>query len=217
MADPLRLAIALIPLAAYALLLGVVNMRRRPLVVTGGSDLATLAAAMTGLVFVGPIELFRPDAATSDLGNSIWLMLLALYWLWAALAVLVSRPRLVVYNVSIEELRPALAEAVAQLDPRARWAGDALALPSLGVQLHLDAFELMRNVSLASTGGAQSLEGWRRLRRALERSLAGLVVPANPRCASFFTLALAFFLLPVLRLWNHPEEVAQAIREVLAF
>ena len=56
--DPLRLAIALVPLVAYGLVLGILNARRRPFLTTGGADLATLGVALTGLVLVGPIEFF---------------------------------------------------------------------------------------------------------------------------------------------------------------
>ena len=84
------------------------------------------------------------------------------YWLWVLLVVLVARPRLVVYNISTEELHPVLAEAAARLDPDSRWAGNSLALPNLGVQLHLESFDMMRNVSLVSSGSRQNLDGWRR-------------------------------------------------------
>ena len=46
--DPFRLAIALVPLAAYLLLVGLVNLRRRPLLTSGGSDLAVLGLALHG-------------------------------------------------------------------------------------------------------------------------------------------------------------------------
>ena len=108
--DPFRLAIALVPVAAYVLLLGVINARRRPFMTSGGSDLAALGVATSGLMFVGPLELFRPMAATRELGNYIWPMLLMFYWLWLVLVVLLSRPRLVVYNITMEELHPVLAK-----------------------------------------------------------------------------------------------------------
>ena len=127
--DPFRLAIALVPVAAYVLLLGLVNLRRRPFLTSGGSDLTALGVALSGLMFVGPLELFRPEAATRSFGNYIWLFLLLFYWLWLVLVVLLSRPRLVIYNISAEELHPVLAETAARLDPAARWAGNQLSLP----------------------------------------------------------------------------------------
>ena len=130
--DPFRLAIALVPVAAYVLLLGLVNLRRRPFLTSGGSDLTALGVALSGLMFVGPLELFRPEAATRSFGNYIWLFLLLFYWLWLVLVVLLSRPRLVIYNISAEELHPVLAEAAARLDPAARWAGNQLVAAGTG-------------------------------------------------------------------------------------
>ena len=55
------------------------------------------------------------------------------------LLILSMRPRLVVYNITLEQLRPLLADVVARLDSEARWAGESLVMPQLGVQLHLEA------------------------------------------------------------------------------
>ncbi len=170
--DPLRLAIAIVPVAAYVLLLGLVNLRRRPFLTSGGCDLTALGLAVSGLVFVGPLELFRPEAATRSFGNYIWLFLLMFYWLWLLLVVLLARPRLVIYNIGAEELHPVLAEVAVRVDQSARWAGNHLSLPGLGVQLHLDSLDLMRNVSLVSSGSRQNIDGWRRLRASWRRRCA---------------------------------------------
>ena len=215
--DPLRLAIALTPLAAYCLLLALVNARRRPFVTTGGCDLAALGAALSGLVLVGPIELFRPEAASAEFGGYVWLFLLALFWLWVWLAVLVARPRLVVYNISGEELRPVLAEAARQIDPQARWAGDSLALPTLGVSLYMETFEVMRNTSLKSSGGKQNLAGWKALSAELRNQLATLRVGRNPRALGFTLVALGLLAGSILPMLSDPEQVAQAVHEMLSF
>lgn len=215
--DPFRLTIALVPLAAYLLLLALVNLRRRPFLTSGGSDLAALGVALSGVAFVGPLELFRPEAATAEFGNFIWPIMLAFYWLWVLLVVLVARPRLVVYNVSAEELHPVLAEAASRLDPDSRWAGNSLALPSLGVQLHLESFDLMRNVSIASSGGRQNLDGWRALARELAAALKPVRVKPNPRGVGFLLVALALLGGSLTNLVSHPQELAYAVEQVLAF
>jgi hypothetical protein len=215
--DPFRLAIALVPLAAYLLLLALVNLRRRPFLATGGSDMAALGVALTGLAFVGPLDLFRPEAATAEFGNYIWPIMIVFYWLWVLLAVLVGSPRLVVYNISAEELHPVLAEAASRLDPDSRWAGNSLALPNLGVQLHLESFDLMRNVSLASSGSRQNLDGWRELARALASALKPARVKPNPRGVGFLLVAALLMAGSLASLVNHPKELAYAVQEVFAF
>jgi hypothetical protein len=215
--DPLRLTIALVPLAAYLLLLALVNLRRRPFLTSGGSDLAALGVAISGLAFVGPLELFRPDAATAEFGNFIWPILLGFYWLWVLLVVLIGRPRLVVYNVSSEELHPVLAEAASRLDSESRWAGNSLSLPNLGLQLHLESFDLMRNVSLASSGSRQNIDGWRELSRELATALKPVRVKPNPRGIGFLLVALALMAGSLTSLVNHPKELAYAVDEVFSY
>jgi hypothetical protein len=215
--DPFRLAIAVIPVAAYVLLLGLLNLRRRPFLTSGGCDLAALGVALSGLMFVGPLELFRPDAATQSFGNYIWLFLVLFYWLCLVLVVLLARPRLVIYNISAEELHPVLAETASRLDPTGRWAGNNLSLPSLGVQLHLDSLDVMRNVSLVASGGRQNLDGWRRLARELGRSLSSVRAKPNPRAVGLLVLSLALFTICLTRLLLHPAEVMQAMNDVFAF
>ncbi len=215
--DPFRLAIALVPVAAYVLLLGVINARRRPFITSGGSDLTALGVALSGLVFVGPLELFRPEAATRELGNYIWIALLLFYWLLLLLVVLLSRPRLVVYNVSMEELHPVLAETASRLDADARWAGNHLILPGLGVQLHLDSFDVMRNVSLVASGSRQNIDGWRRLARELRRTLAPVRVKSNPRAIGLLVVSMALLALSVTHMLMHQRELMQAMNEVFAY
>jgi hypothetical protein len=215
--DPLRFCLAVVPLAAYALVLAAVNARRRPLAVSGGSDLFALGVSLSGVMFVGPIELFRPEAATVELGNFIWIVLLGFYGLSLLLVVLVARPRIVIYNISPDQLHPVLAETAARIDPEARWSGSHLSLPRLGVQLHLDSFDLMRNVSLVSSGGRQNLDGWRRLTREVSASLAGVRVKPNPRALGFLTAAAALLASSMSYMLRHPVELAQAVREVLAY
>lgn len=201
------------PLGAYLLLLGLLNLRRRPTVVTGFADTAALGAALTGVALVGPISLFRPEAATAELGPWVWALLLAFYWLWVALLVMLGRPRLVVYNTTPSELRPAVSEALRQLDPAARWAGGALAAPTLGVQLHLDAFPWMRNTTLVASGGEQDLGGWTRLGRATALAARSMRSPPNPRAIGLLTAGGLIVLAAIARLVSDPPAVAVAWRQ----
>ncbi len=121
--DPLHIAIALSPLATYLLVLGVINLSSRPLLTTGSRDAAALAIAIAGLVLAGPMELFLVEEAAVLYGGWVWAIMLAAYGLLVALIILLLRPRLVVYNVTLEQLRPLLADVVARLDSESRWAG----------------------------------------------------------------------------------------------
>ena len=148
MMEPFHQCLAFGPVAIYLLLLGAINLARRPLVVSGGRDAAALGMAVSGLVFVGPMALLFPESVAAHFGPAgtkyLWLMFIGLMAVCLIMVLLTLRPRLIIYNVSVDQLRPILAEVVERMDPEARWAGDCLFLPGLGVQLHLESFGWMR-------------------------------------------------------------------------
>jgi len=213
--DPFRLCLALGPVAIYALLLGSINVLRRPFVVSGARDAAALGLAVSGLVVVGPIELFVPVAATISFGPYVWVFLISLYALCLVLVVLVSRPRLVIYNISTDQLRPVLADVASELDSEPRWAGDSLVLPNLGVRLHIEEFAAMRNVSLIATGPKQNQLGWRRLELALAGALSRLEVPRNPRAISLIGAGLLLGLALVAVVARDPQAAFRSLSEML--
>jgi hypothetical protein len=212
--DPFRLCLAFGPVAMYLLLLGAVNLSRRALLVSGGRDAATLALAASGLVVIGPMELFFPFAAAARFGPYVWLLLLALYAMCVVLVLLLLRPRLVIYNISAEKLRPILAELVNRLDPDARWAGDSLMLPTHGVQLYVDTFAMLRSASLVAAGGKQSQQGWRRLENALGDALAREELARNPRGLALLAVGLLMIAGLIIAIAQNPQAVAQSLLDV---
>jgi hypothetical protein len=210
------LAIACVPLALYLIRLGTLNLRRRPVVVSGALDAAALAFGITGLVVVGPLNLFLPDAATQRFGPFVWLLVLGFYTLSVTLYLLVARPRLVVFNVQPDKLRLILDEIVHRLDSQAQVAGDAIHAPQLAVQLHLDLTPNMRNVTLVATGDQQSQSGWNRLRRELASALREVEMLPNPRGFTFLTIGILLAGWPIVQLLQTPSHlVAQQLRDIL--
>jgi len=213
--DPLHLSIALGPLAVYLLLLGLLNLSTRPFLTTGARDTAALGLAISGFAVAGPMELFLPEPAAAQFGGYVWLLLLGFYALCLMLLVLVLRPRLVIYNVTADQLRPILADVVGVLDPDARWAGESLTLPRLHVQLHVEPFAAMRNVQLVSAGPRQSFRGWRRLENALADALRETKGQMNPYGISLVVFGLLMVLCVTWGLVSNTETVEHALREML--
>lgn len=216
--DPFRLCLALGPLAIYLMVIGAINMFRRPFLVSGARDTAALGLAVSGLVIVGPVELFFPVNASlrfQPFPWLVWVLLVALYGFCVVLAVLLSRPRLVIYNISRDELRPILADLVAELDPEARWAGDSLALPNVGIQLYVAGLAAMRNVSLAAIGLNQNSQGWRQLELALGAALSQLEVARNRHALGLLSAGALLALTALLAIAYDPLAVAQSLFDML--
>lgn len=212
--DALRVGIALGPLAVYFLVLAAVNLSRRPFLTTGARDVGALGTAIAGLIAIGPLDLFLPAAAWDQFGGAAWLLLLAFYGLCLTLMVLLMRPRLVIYNANPEQLRSILAEVVSRLDNQARWAGDNLVLPELGVQLHVEIFAAMRNVQLVSAGPKQNFAGWKRLENALAEVLRETKTSRNPH--GFGMIALGLLLICIVAYWfiSDPTVVVQGVDRI---
>lgn len=213
--DPLHLAIALFPLSLYLLELGFMNFSRRPKLVTGARDTLALGLSVSGLLAAGPMELFMPEAAAQRFHGFIWALLFAFYFLCLTLVVLLMRPRLIIYNVSIDQLRPLLAGVVADLDRDARWAGDSLVLPSLDVQLHIEQSGLLRNAQLVSSGPRQNFAGWRRLELALREELRQSTAPRNRQALFVLLGGVALAAIACLTVTRNPHQVAALLKEFL--
>jgi len=213
--DALRAGIALGPLAVYFLLLAFVNLSSRPFLTTGARDVAALGTAVAGLIAIGPMELFLPPAASNRFGGYVWLLLLSFYALCLTLTVLLLRPRLVIYNANPEQFRSILAEVVSRLDNKARWAGDNLVLPELGVQLHVEICATLRNVQLVSTGSNQSFSGWKRLETGLAEVLRDTKVSPNPHGFGLMAIGLLLISVVTYQLISDPTAIVQGLDKML--
>lgn len=213
--DPFHLCVACGPLAVYLAIIAAINLVRRPFVVSAVRDVGALGLAVSGLIIVGPVELFFPSAAAIHFGAWVWLLLIALYGLCLILVLLTLRPRITVYNIPAEELRAILADLAPRLDANARWAGESLAMPQLGVQLHLEGSSAMRNISLIAAGPRQSHAGWRKLEAALAEATREFEVPRNHRALGLLAFAGLLVSVMTLAVYNNPQAIAQSLLEVL--
>jgi len=213
--DPLHLCIAMGPLSVYLMLIGWINLSSRPFVTSGTRDLIALAIALSGLVVAGPLELFMPETAAVYFQAWIWPPLISLYLLCATLVAMLMRPRIVVYNVTAEQLYPVLESAAAELGPERRWVGHSLVMPQLGVHLNLEQFGPMRNVQLVSVGGRQDLVAWRRLELELRKGLRDLKVGINPRGFSLLFFGMIMAVLMVYSIVSQPEEIIASLSDFL--
>jgi hypothetical protein len=216
--EPFHQCLAFGPVAIYLQLLGAIGLSRRPVVISGGRDAATLALAVSGLVFVGPLALLFPESLAARMGPAgtkyLWLVFIAMYSLGLVLVLLTLRPRLVIYNIAADQLRPILAEIVQRMDADARWAGESLFLPRLGVQLHLDGLGWMRNVSLVSSGPKQDFQGWSRLEAELTAALRGVETPRSVSGLLLLTAGNLLVLWLALAIVQDPQAIAKTVFEM---
>jgi len=213
--DPLHFCIIAAPLGVYCLLIGCINLLRRPFVTTGARDAAAIGIAVSGLVIAGPMELFFPESAAGRFGPYVWLLLIAFYGLCISLIVLLMRPRIVIYNLSPHGLRPILADIAIRLDPKARWAGESLLLPSLDVHLFLDGSSWLNNCQLVSIGDKQRFESWRKIEKELREQLSTMTSRTVVFGVALISTALLLASVSIVWLLNQPDVVRQSLADML--
>ena len=69
--EPFTLLLSLTPLWIHVLVIAVIRLSGRFCVSTGGREIAMLAFAVSGLIAVGPVELFFPMAAAAVFGPMV--------------------------------------------------------------------------------------------------------------------------------------------------
>ena len=213
--DPLHFCIAVAPLAVYLFLLGVLNLKGFPFVTTGSRDSAALAIGMVGFVIIGPMELFFPEGAASRFVAWVWIMLIIFYALCISLVVLLMRSRIVIYNVTQEQLRPLLTSVAIKLDRGSRWSGDSLFLPEKQVHLHIETNDLLRNVQLTAGGNNQSYEGWEALEKELHKALKKMPVGPNMTGIPLLVISASLAIASAVWMLNDQAAVAQALQDLL--
>lgn len=181
---------ALLPVAAYLVAVGCLHLRRRPVALSGHVDVALLTLGIAGMVIAGPLALLQPGAGTSVWTTAVLLLGFAVV---VAGAVLAARPRMVIYNVGLDQMRPVVASVAASLDPTARWAGETAALPARGLQVHLDERGPARTVSVIAAGRT-SAEAWAEFSRRLRRAIRTIRVRPSPWAWAFLTAGFAVAL-----------------------
>ena len=114
--EPFSLLLAMVPLIGYLLLMGSIRVSGNTLITTGARDIAALGLAVSGLVAVGPAELFFPMAAAAAFGPFVWIVLIVFYVLCVALVAMTSKPKLVTYGRDADEMYPRLVSAAKRID-----------------------------------------------------------------------------------------------------
>ncbi|MGI9471888.1 MAG: hypothetical protein ACR2NZ_10170 [Rubripirellula sp.] len=215
--EPFTILLALLPLIAYLVVFSLIRLSGRALVTSGGRDIAALAIAISGLLAVGPAELFFPTAAATVFGPIVWLALAAFYGLSVSLIALTTTPRVVVYGRTPEELYGPLLKAAHEIDATA--SGDPkllqITLPAAGVHLRVDGQRAVDYAQILAFEPNVSLRFWNKLLSTLRKQVQGQAAPLPRR--GFAMLACALLLSSIL-MWqsfSNRELVVEGFRNWL--
>lgn len=215
--EPIYLLIALLPLIAYLLLLGLIRISGRVLITTGGRDVAALGFSVAGLIAIGPGELFFPKPAAGVFGPWVWLALGTFYALIISLLALTSRPRLVVYGRTPVQMLEPLLHASRELDPQATSDPETLQvfLPTLKVHLRAAGHQAIDSTSIESFEPIATTVFWEKLLGHLRDKSESTNAPTPRRGGMMLVTALLLATFVIWRTFADRQQVVEGFREWL--
>ncbi|TWT76636.1 hypothetical protein CA13_71330 [Planctomycetes bacterium CA13] len=215
---PFTILLAFLPLVGYLLLLGAIRMLGRTLITTGSRDIAALGIAISGLVAVGPAELFFPSAAATVFGPYVWVSLAIFYLLCVSLIALTSTPKLVVYGRSPQQIYEPLLRAAQHLDPAA--SGDPntmqVHLPTAKVRLRLDSQPGADYAQIFAFEPNLTLSFWNRLQAHLRNEVVESRIPRGVGGLAMLVTAALMIAFLVWQSAGREELVVEGFRKWLS-
>lgn len=215
--EPFTVLLALVPLIGYLAVFSVIRLSGRVLVTTSVRDIGALAIAISGMMAVGPAELFFPATAAIVFGPMVWLALAALYGLTVALIALTTTPKLVVYGRTPEEVFPALMRASSKIDPQAN--GDVkelqVHLPNVGIRLRVDGQRGVDHARVLTFEPMPSLKFLNTLLANLRAEVRQSPTPATRRGLGMLVATLLLSMILVWQSFENPALVVEGFRDWL--
>jgi hypothetical protein len=193
MLDLIRLSVAILPLAAYFQVLGLIRLRSRPTLLSGATDFFLLAIAMMGLIAIGPIELFFPRAAYAILGPWVWGVLFALYFFVIMLVALNSKFKLIAYGLDSESLKQTIQDGLSLEQMEAYWGKDIVEIPALGLRASIEKAGVGKTASLEAIGQSQNPMGWYTMEKLIANNLKPNATTQTAEAFRWIALSLILF------------------------
>jgi len=200
----MRIATVVLPVAVYFFILGLLNSRKTPQLLTGRRDFVLMIAALSPLLLLPLVEALRP-----------WPLAAAVALAGAVGAVALLAPRgqnWVVYNLPADQARQIIARTLEQLGVGHQVQGSSFRLDG-SARLRISGFPLLRNVSLYLEGGRDDLG--KRLEDQLARTLATVPAETTPMGVSLLLVATAMLVAPLAMVAHRVPEIVRILADLL--
>jgi len=200
----LRIATVMVPVALYFLIVGLLNSRRRPQLLTGRRDFALLVVALSPLFALPALSYFGVTLRTVAVAAGC---VAAVVWLLA--------PRgktWVIYNLLPSEAAEIAAHVLRDAGVHFTPTRHGFEIPA-GGSVELSAFRMLRNVTVRLRGGDETLA--RRFEAGLEREVSAVRVETAPMAVAMLLVAVAMMVTPLTLVAHRADEIVRLLTDLL--
>ncbi len=201
----LRIVTSVAPVALYFLLLGLLNTRKHPQLLTGRQDSAMLTLALSPLMIAPVIHWLGGGLHTA---LACGLLLAGGVWL------LSPRGRTwVVYNLPVSSVRRSAKHILKSMGISASLTAAGLQFDDGDGRIDLSHFPILRNVTLRLTGGSEDI--WRTFETRLHEQLQHVETEPSPMAVSLLLVATAMIVAPMALMVHHAPEIVRLLTDLL--
>lgn len=201
----LRIATAVAPVALYFLLLGLLNTRRHPQMLSGRQDSALLALALSPLAIAPVVHwlgggLHTALACGAVLAGGVWL--------------LSPRGRTwVIYNLPASNARRAAQHILQAMGVTTSLTDTGLRFEESDGAVDILHFPVLRNVTFRLSGGNDAL--WQEFEARLHARLKHVETDPSPMAVTLLLVATAMIVAPLALVVHHGPEIVRLLTDLL--
>ncbi|NBB95473.1 MAG: hypothetical protein GVY16_06995 [Planctomycetes bacterium] len=200
----LRIATVVVPVALYFLLLGLLNTRRCPQLLTGRQDVALLSVALSPLALQPAVHFLDGGApavmaAAGAIVLGVWLL----------------APRghqWVIYNLPLKQARTLIDQTLADIGIDADIGSRCIRIDE-DTWVELSSFPALRNVSLRCHGGDDTT--WQAFANALGDHVDRIDVEPSPTAVALLLVATGMLVAPMAMVAHQAPEIVRMLADLL--
>ena len=201
----MRIVAMVAPVAVYFLILGLLNSRRHPQLLTGRKDFTLLVTALGPVVFLPAMGVF---------GYSMPVLVAVAAVLVASVVLLAPPGRSwVVYNLSGDSAADVLSGALRNMGLEFTRRGERFLLTAPAAEIELNGFSLLRNVTIRMCGGDDKLAG--AFQRTLAARLGTIQAKPNAMAVSLLLVSTAMLTAPLALMAQNMPQIVRVLTGLL--
>jgi len=201
----LHIATVIVPAGVYFLILGLLNTRRRPQLLTARRDFALLIVALAP-IFVLPI-LSYVGVSVASVGLAVGAVAAIIFLLGP------SKGTWVIYNIPLEDARSAVERALVGMDLDIAPSVRGWRIVNPRAKVELSGFPLLQNVSIRIRTRDAQLAG--QFESRLSAVLSSLQYEARPMAVMMLLVAAGMLVAPLAMAAREAGEIVRILTDLL--